>query len=311
MAFNSYAAIEARISEACDAIHDGWYTNSTQAASAYDVPLCRLQRRWNGGTLKSTRASTNKALTEEQEGAIREYIDRLDKINMCVRPQMIVGAANYLIRFENRVVGHQSLKRFLERNPEYHIRKQKPLAAERKHSHSVHDMSNYFEKIEQVMREKGITELDVWNMDETGFRIGCGKAQLVVTMDPNKPLRMIDPENRDYITSVDCIGSAGETVPPMLLVSGVNILHKWCQHNDLDGDIVIGTTETGYANDDTALECLQHFIDHTQNKRRGAWLLLIIDGYGSHMTIPFHNLATENEIVLFRLPPHSTHLTQP
>ena len=29
------------------------------------------------------------------------------------------------------------------------------------------------------------------------------------------------------------------------------------------------------------------------------------------MTIPFHNLATENKIVLFRLPPHSTHLTQP
>ena len=29
------------------------------------------------------------------------------------------------------------------------------------------------------------------------------------------------------------------------------------------------------------------------------------------MTIPFHNLATENNIVLFRLPPDSTQLTQP
>lgn len=29
------------------------------------------------------------------------------------------------------------------------------------------------------------------------------------------------------------------------------------------------------------------------------------------MTIPFHNLATENRIVLFRLQPHSTHLTRP
>ena len=62
-------------------------------------------------------------------------------------------------------------------------------------------------------------------MDETGFRIGFGKAQLVVTIVPNKPLYMIDPENRDYITSVECIGSAGETIPPMLLISGINILH--------------------------------------------------------------------------------------
>ncbi len=175
MAFNSYAAIEERISEACDAIHDGWYLNCTQAATVYQVPVRQLQRRWNGSASKSTRASTNKALTEEQESAIREYIDRLDKINMCARPQMIVGAANYLIRFEDRVVGHQWLKRFLERNPEYHVRKQKPLAADRKHSHSVHDMSDYFEKVERFMSEKGITDLDVWNMDETGFRIGCGK----------------------------------------------------------------------------------------------------------------------------------------
>ena len=29
------------------------------------------------------------------------------------------------------------------------------------------------------------------------------------------------------------------------------------------------------------------------------------------MTIPFHNVVTENKIVLFHLPPHSTHLTKP
>ena len=29
------------------------------------------------------------------------------------------------------------------------------------------------------------------------------------------------------------------------------------------------------------------------------------------MTLPFHNLAIKNKIILFRLPPHSTHLTQP
>ncbi len=55
---------------------------------------------------------------------------------------MIVGAANYLIRFEDCVVGHQWVKRFLERNSEYHIHKQKPLVADCKYSHSVHDMSD-------------------------------------------------------------------------------------------------------------------------------------------------------------------------
>ena len=104
MAFNYYSAIEGRISEACDTIHDGWYTDYVKAARAYKVPLRRLQRRWNGDASKSTRAPTNKALTEEQEGAIREWIDRFDRINMCACPELIVGGANYLICFENRMM---------------------------------------------------------------------------------------------------------------------------------------------------------------------------------------------------------------
>ena len=120
---------------------------------------------------------------------------------------------------------------------------------------------------------------------------------------------MINLDNRDYISSVEYIGSTDEPIPPILLISRVNILYKWCQHNDLDSAIMIIKTKTGYANDDTALEWLQHFINYTQNKRRGAWLLLIIDSYGSYMTIPFHNLATENKIVLFcLLPLYTSHL---
>ena len=74
-----------------------WYTNCAHAASAYDVLIRRLQRRWNGSASKSTRASTNNAITEEREGAIREYIDRLDKINMCARPQMIALRIAWLV----------------------------------------------------------------------------------------------------------------------------------------------------------------------------------------------------------------------
>ena len=83
MAANSYAAIEERISEACDAIHDGWYTNCVQAANAYEVLLRRLQRRWNGSASKSTRAPTNKALTEEQEGAFASILIDLIR-SICV-----------------------------------------------------------------------------------------------------------------------------------------------------------------------------------------------------------------------------------
>ncbi len=36
-------------------------------------------------------------------------------------------------------------------------------------------MSNYFEKVERVIRDEKIICLDVWNIDETNFQISCGK----------------------------------------------------------------------------------------------------------------------------------------
>ena len=41
-------------------------------------------------------------------------------------------------------------------------------------------------------------------MNETGFRIECKRAQIVITLNPRNLLRMTDPDNRDYITSVEC-----------------------------------------------------------------------------------------------------------
>lgn len=73
-------------------------------------------------------------------------------------------------------------------------------------------------------------------------------------MDANKSFCIIDLENCDYIISVECIGSVDETIPLMFLISQINILYKWCQHNDLNGNIVIGTIETSYIINDIALK---------------------------------------------------------
>jgi len=207
-------------------------------------------------------------------------------------------------------VGPQWVERFLKRNSQYYRRKQKPLAYDRKNSQEPATFMDHFYKYKRAMEDHGILNEDVWNMNETGFRIGCGRAQMIVTLDPKKPLRMTDPDNRIYITSVECVSSRGWVIRPVLILAGVHILHKW-GFDDLDGDIVIGTSETGYSNDDLAMDWLKHFIEHTERKRIGAWIMLIVDGFGSHMTIPFLNLCTEQKIVLYKLPPHSTHLTQP
>ena len=101
----AYHALEDRIDQAIDALFHDHYTNCSVAARAFDIAPRTLQKRWNGDKSRSTRQSPGKALSDEQKQTVRDYIYRLDSINQCARPKMIVGAANFLIRFENRTVG--------------------------------------------------------------------------------------------------------------------------------------------------------------------------------------------------------------
>ncbi len=158
---DSYIDYENRIDDVIDALHNREYTNCAAAARAFEIAIRILQKRWKEDNFRSTRLSINKVLTNDQEQAIRDYIERHDKINMCVRFRMIVKTANFLIRSKNRTIDHQWFKRFIERNSQLHVRKQKSFASKRKDSHKLQNMSEYFSKLNLVMREMRIINDDV------------------------------------------------------------------------------------------------------------------------------------------------------
>ena len=96
-------------------------------------------------------------------------------------------------------------------------------------------------------------------------------------------------------------------IPPLLglyVACGILILEKWAEENDLDEDILLATSPTGYSHDELALQWLKHFEIHSRKSQVGVWRLLILDGYGSHLTYKFYEYAQKHYIELFRLPPH-------
>ena len=166
--------------------------------------------------------------------------------------------------------------------------------------HNAKDIREYFEAYRAAREARGIVDEDVWNMNETGFRIGCGRAHWVVSGHSRKPLLLTDPDNREYVTSCECISAGGRDIPPMVIIAGVLILEKWAQQNDLNDDVLLTTSPTSYSNDDLAIDWLKHFDKHSRKGQVGAWRMLILDGYGSHMTYEFFTYAKRNQIELFR-----------
>jgi hypothetical protein len=58
----------------------------------------------------------------------------------------------------------------------------------------------------------------MWNFDETGFRIGIGKDQWIVTM--SKKLFTQSNPNTEYVTLVGAVSAGGETNPPLIIRTG-------------------------------------------------------------------------------------------
>ncbi len=163
-----YQITEERISDTINVFHNGDYTNLTAAARAFGVSTKTVHQKLDGRASKSSRLPSNKVLSLEQEQALRDYIQRLDEQNVLAKVSMIRAAANYILIMLHSdhltpppQVSPVWTKQFLDHNPQFHKKKQKPLAVERKNAHNESDFQEYFEKYKGIRIEKGIADKNV------------------------------------------------------------------------------------------------------------------------------------------------------
>jgi hypothetical protein len=126
---------------------------------------------------------------------------------------------------------------------------------------------------------------------------------------------MLQDGNREWITLLACICADGTKLTPSLIyqVASGNIQDTWLQ--DFDPSLhqcFFTSSSSGWTSNDIGLAWLEQvFNRETKAKARWQWRLLILDGYGSHVTMKFIEVCDRNKIILMMFPPHSTHTLQP
>ena len=313
----SYNAVEGRIQEAIDAIRTRQNTSRRAIAKEFHVPEERLRSRLNGHPPKSAvRGLHNRALKPDQDLALRLYLQKLDEMGAQARRHMIQRTANTILRQSGplailqKPLDSQWAKRWLDRQPDFYKIRRKPIAAARKNAEDMELLQAHFQRYKELCGQYGIQLADRWNFDETGFRIGMGRDDWIITMDPTRRAYLKNPENRESLSAVECINGVGQDIPPMLIISGVNILAPWF-FNDLADDLFVATSESGNADDWISLQWIKHFDRFSARCQQGVYRLLIMDGYGSHHTKEFLDFCEEKRIITLALPSHTTHLLQP
>jgi hypothetical protein len=194
-------------------------------------------------------------------------------------------------------IGHQN---FVQRRDELRTRYSVRYDYQRALNEDPKALRAWFATVQSVIDENGIQAEDIYNFDETGFAMGLISSQKVVTRaEYYGRRRLLQPGNREWVTTIEAICADGYSLPPCIILKGKVAMADWFQN--LPQDWRFEVSDNGWTTDAISLRWLQRlFIPSTNSRVRGRFRLLILDGHGSHLTPQFDRICAENDIILDR-----------
>ena len=199
-------------------------------------------------------------------------------------------------------------KRFMNRHPKLSLRKGDATANVRMDCLNLDTMKQYFSLLKDALQEHGVMDspAQIYNVDETGMPLDH-RPPKIVTRKGQKKVRYRTSGNKSQITVIGCISAVGQAIPPFVIFDAKNLNVEWT-NGEVPGT-TYGLSEKGWV--DTELFrgwLVDHFLKHAVATRP---LFLLLDGHSSHYQPELIHFAKDHDIVLFCLPPHTTHESQP
>jgi hypothetical protein len=74
-------------------------------------------------------------------------------------------------------------------------------------------IKDWYNRLRAEIVEKGILPCDTYNCDETGFRIGIGEGQWILTLDPDRPRYIRSLCDRELASALKTISGDGIALP--------------------------------------------------------------------------------------------------
>jgi hypothetical protein len=171
----------------------------------------RIHGRKNG----SQRADNNKALSQIQGKALINWLESLDAVEISPPPTVIKASANWLLARsgEDETVGLNWVYQFINRPPpQYNYNTLKPMEKSRIDSADLANLAIWIRNVSQVFEKYRIQPDEIYNWDETGYQIGQGKKQKVVSTRTYSVVAT--GGHTESITGIECIAADGWSMLP-------------------------------------------------------------------------------------------------
>ena len=291
---------ETLLSNALYAYKSGQFKSIRSAASHFGVSKSKLRCRNDGRSNGKGRQATNKALNDSQEKSLIHWIEHLNSVYTPPTALDIEDAANRILQYcgADRRVSKMYRYQFIQRLPPYiTLRTQKPIEKARIEAESHGQLIHWYQVLGEFLKKNKIQANELYNWDETGFQLGIGTKENVVSTRQNETIGTSGIGQN--ITGIECISADGWVMHPWFLIRGSEHMEDWFEDDDNIANYrVIKPTSKGWTDDTTAIQWLLDFHFVTKKRvTRGRPRVLIMDNHGSHRTPEFEHICQSFNII--------------
>ncbi len=146
-----------------------------------------------------------------------------------------------------------------------------------------------------------------FNCDESGFPLQTSSGRVLAPKGSKHVYRISNPD-KTQLTVMCGFNAMGEYPSPLIIFPGQRL-------RDLSlgdfADALYGVSETGWMTSELFLSYLQHLSAFASAKQIARPIVVYVDGHSTHITLQAAEYCSSQQIILYCLPAHSTHILQP
>ena len=286
-----------------------------EAARHFSVPRKSLENRVKQRVTHGKKSGPPRVLSDEEECGLVEYIKYMSRGGFPMTSKIICAYAWAISKRNGRSSRFSATGPswhwwcdFRRRHPELTLRSTDKLDRGRARNANMLVLKEYFDLLDKTLVENNMKNKchRIYNCDESGFELD-NTPHKVLAIKGAKHVYSQSMGTLEHITVHACSCANGTMLPPMIIFAKGFPGGAYTRGGPTNA--LYAKSESGYMDGELYLLWFKKiFLKYCSSERP---VLLVQDGHKSHMTVDLIDLARANDVILFNLPPHTTHATQP
>ena len=276
----------------------------------HNIPRSTLSDRVTGKVKETSHSGPTRYLSDEEEAELVHFLTGSALMGYARTKKDVMAIADQIIErkgIKKCPVSNGWWESFRKRHPHLTLRTVEKLSYARFIATDQRVIDQYFDLLKDTLTNNKLLDRpsQIFNCDETGLPLQHSFSSVVGVKGQKHP-RSITTGTKKHISVLACANAGGYVLPQLVIFS-----RKGLSPELTKGEVpstMYGLSDNGWMTGEIFENWFaHHFLVHTPATRP---LLLLLDGHSTHYNPSFIRRAQE-KVIVFCLPPNTTHLIQP